>query len=385
MPSPGGLTLDMRHAHGPAGLKLASIRPILPLMLRPKHYTRPSRSRDAAAAFWTVLRQVALVSGSMHLLMAALFAWFGVPSMAWVNVGSVALFALSYVCLHFRANYLAVVLTLLEIMVHAILAVFALGWDSGFHYYLLVVVPVVMISQALRLRQKLTIIVGLLLTYVSLDFAAHHTPPWHPLSPIALSGWRLFNTVMTFVLLTYLSHMYLRAILKAARQLRALATTDPLTQLANRRSLLEIAEHEVQAAHQSGGPLALILADIDHFKAINDIHGHAAGDAMLARVSEVLKQAVRGHDTVSRWGGEEFLILMPQASQDTAKAVAERLREQVAAIDIQVGQRSVKTTMTFGVSSLQPQETLDQAVARADMALYSGKVGGRNQVVTAAA
>ncbi len=354
-------------------------------MIRPKHYTRQPRSLHADSAFWMVLRQVAVASGCIHLSLVGLFAWMGAPSMAWINVGSVSLFVASYVCLHSRHHYLGVLLILLEIMAHAILGVFAIGWDSGFHYYLLVVVPVVMIGQSTHLRQKLSIIGGLLLIYTLLDYASHQTAPWNPLSESVLTGWRLFNSTMTFVLLTYLSHMYMRAIMRAEKQLRELATTDPLTQLANRRSLLDIAEKAIKAAEQSGDSVAFVLADIDHFKSVNDVHGHAVGDTVLGQVSAQLKQAVRNNDTVSRWGGEEFLIFMPQASLDTALAVAERLREQVAGIEVPVGQRTIRVSMTFGVSSLRQGETLDQAVARADMALYSGKIGGRNQVVKAAA
>lgn len=354
-------------------------------MLRPQHYIQSPQSLQADTAFWVVLRQVALHSGSAHMALVGLFALMGVFSMAWINIGSVALFAASWHCLRTRQYYLGVVLILLEVIAHAVLSVLAIGWDSGFHYYLLLIVPVVVIGQVTNLAQKLRIIGGLCVAYALLDVASHHTAPWEVLSETTLTTLRLFNTLMFFGVLTYLCHIYMRAITQAEKKLRALATTDPLTHLLNRRSLLEVAEREMDAARSAGDGVAFVMADIDHFKAINDLHGHALGDLVLSRVGDMLQRAVRGIDTVSRWGGEEFLIFMPQASMETALGVAERLREQVCGLEIPEAPRPLRISMTFGVSSLRPGETLDAAVARADTAMYDGKVRGRNRVIQAAA
>jgi len=124
-----------------------------------------------------------------------------------------------------------------------------------------------------------------------------------------------------------------------------------------------------------------VLADIDHFKSINDQHGHAAGDAVLTAVSQALRQTVREQDSVARWGGEEFLILMPQATMEAASAVAERLRASVAAVEVPIEGQRIQVTMTFGVSTWRPNEMVDTAIIRADVALYQGKQAGRNQVV----
>lgn len=327
------------------------------------------------------MHKVALVAGATHLMFLALFYGLGARSLAWVNLGSVILFAFSYLCLKQRLNVLAVGLIVAEILAHAVLAVRAIGWDSGFHYYLLVVVPVVVISQ-MKVPAFKPALIGLLLTvYIGMDYALRDLPPYDHLAAQTLAALRYFNIAVTFLLLTYLSSIYLQLVTKAEKDLRVLATTDPLTHLLNRRSLMEVAEYELVQRKRNHSPLAFVLADIDHFKGINDEYGHAAGDAVLTTVSQVLRQALREQDSVARWGGEEFLILMPNATLEMASTVAERLRQQIAAIEVPFESQQIKVSMTFGVSCHHDDESIDEPVNRADSALYKGKLSGRNQVV----
>ncbi|RZI85633.1 MAG: GGDEF domain-containing protein [Rubrivivax sp.] len=338
-------------------------------------------SRDTGRSFWKLMYQVAVVAGGTHLLFAGLFYWLGAMSMFWVNLGSVTLFATAYGCLKTHRNLLASALMVAEILAHAALAVRSIGWDSGFHYYLLVMVPIVVISSMRRPSSKYLLSLLVLVLYLGLDHTLRAMQPWHALDSEVLSTLRWFNVTVTFSLLFYLSNLYLKLVTRAEKQLRLLATTDPLTQLLNRRSFLEVADYELTQRKRHQAPLAFVLADIDHFKSINDQHGHAVGDAVLMAVSRVLNQAVREQDSVARWGGEEFLILMPNATLEAASMVAERLREKISAIEVDVGEQRIKVSMTFGVSSHRLEEPIEAPVSRADSALYKGKARGRNQVV----
>lgn len=342
-------------------------------------------SRNTSTAFWGLMYKVAAVAGATHVMFMVLFYELGAYTLAKINLGSVLLFAISYVCLKKRLNLLAVALILLEILAHAMLAVRAIGWDSGFHYYLLVVVPVLVISKTRIPAFKPIMLLALLLIYLGMDKVMRDLPPYDVLTAQTLSGLRYFNITVTVLLLTYLSGIYLRLVTKAEKELRILATTDPLTQLLNRRSLMEIAEYEVVQRKRHQAPLAFILADIDHFKSINDQYGHAAGDVVLKAVSQTLRQASREQDSIARWGGEEFLILMPDAAKDIAIKVAERLRQQVETLAVPFNGTVIKVSMTFGVSTHQNDEVVDAPINRADTALYKGKVAGRNQVVASAA
>lgn len=343
--------------------------------------SRQFSNRNAASAFWKLMHKVAVVAGATHVMFLGLFYGLGAYSLAWVNLGSVILFATSYLCLKHRLNLLAVSLIVAEILAHAVLAVRAIGWDSGFHYYLLVMAPVVVISQ-MKVRAFKPVLISVLLTvYVGMDYELRGLQPYDHLNTQTLAALRYFNIAVTFLLLTYLSNIYLKLVTKAEKDLRVLATTDPLTHLLNRRSLMEVAEYELVQRRRNHAPLAFVLADIDHFKGINDEYGHAAGDAVLTAVSQVLRQALREQDSVARWGGEEFLILMPNATLEMASTVAERLRQQIAAIEVPFEGQQIKVSMTFGVSCHHDDESIEAPVNRADTALYKGKLSGRNQVV----
>jgi diguanylate cyclase (GGDEF)-like protein len=347
----------------------------------PDFISKQFSNRNAATAFWKLMYQVDIVAGATHVMFMGLFYGLGATTLAWVNLGSVALFACSYVLLRLRHNLLGSSLVVIEILGHAVLAVRAIGWDSGFHYYLLVMVPVVVISQVRAPALKPILIAIVLGLYMAMDHAMRDLTPLDRINAQTLSALRYFNIAVTFLLLTYLSNLYFKLVTRAESTLRVLATTDPLTQLLNRRSMLERAEYELLQRKRHRNPLAFVLADIDHFKGINDQHGHAAGDAVLTAVSQVLKQALREQDSVSRWGGEEFLILMPNATLEVASGVAERLRRQIADIDVLFGEAHIRISMTFGVSMHQGDEGIDAPVGRADTALYRGKMAGRNQVV----
>jgi diguanylate cyclase (GGDEF)-like protein len=354
-------------------------------MPRPSAATlQPLAQRKSSAAFWVLMHRIALAAAITHVAFIWLFYSLGATTMALLNVGSVLLFSGSLWCLQRRQNLLASTLIVTEIFLHAVLAVRSLGWDSGFHYYLLVAAPIGMIARTPWRWFKPVFVSTLLLIYLGLDQGMRHTTPLDQVSEVVLNTARSFNIVVTFLMLAYFAHTYLQLVRRAEREMRKLATTDPLTQLLNRRSLLERAT-EVCTQRDAKPELAFVLADIDHFKAINDHHGHAAGDAVLVAVSEALRLAVREQDSVARWGGEEFLILMPGADLPTAHTVAERLRQEVAAVEVPFGDQLLHVSMTLGVSRLRPGEALEAPVQRADAALYQGKMAGRNQVVDEAA
>lgn len=159
--------------------------------------------------------------------------------------------------------------------------------------------------------------------------------------------------------------------------LREQATRDPLTDLLNRRAGEWQLERAFLAAREGQKPFCLIMADVDHFKAINDTWGHPAGDQVLQRVAAVLRTGVRATDSVVRWGGEEFLLVLSNCEQAAALLQAERLRERVA--DAEQGEMG-RVTVSMGVAELQRGETLANLMERVDQALYQAKHAGRNQV-----
>jgi two-component system, cell cycle response regulator len=163
---------------------------------------------------------------------------------------------------------------------------------------------------------------------------------------------------------------------------RWMATTDLLTGLLNRRAFLESTGREVARTKRYNDVLSVILLDVDHFKHINDRRGHFAGDLVLAAVGKLLNLAVRTCDIVARWGGEEFVIVLPSTSIEGGAQVAERIRELLEGADIKDGNGdAIPVTASFGVAAYATGETLEQVVDRADRAMYLAKSGGRNRVV----
>jgi two-component system, cell cycle response regulator len=167
-------------------------------------------------------------------------------------------------------------------------------------------------------------------------------------------------------------------------RLEALAHTDPLTQVLNRRALTLRLTAELERSRRYDSVLSLLLIDIDHFKRINDTHGHLVGDEVLREVARLLAAAVRSVDLVARYGGEEFVVVLPETSLEGALIFAERVREQMAETQFPgAAGRSLSLTVSIGVATFPSGgvETVEELFARSDEALYRSKAGGRNRVV----
>lgn len=166
---------------------------------------------------------------------------------------------------------------------------------------------------------------------------------------------------------------------------RELATRDMLTGLLNRRAMSELLAQERPRQQRAGGPMALALLDIDHFKRINDRHGHQVGDAVLQRFAELARAELRGGDALARWGGEEFLLLLPGTPPAAAETVLKRLRERIASADFSSIVPGLSISFSGGVSVCSAEESCDRAIERADQALYRAKNAGRNRIELATA
>lgn len=172
------------------------------------------------------------------------------------------------------------------------------------------------------------------------------------------------------------------------RQSLELAATDPLTGLNNRRFLASHLARQITRAQETRKPCSILMIDVDHFKRINDTHGHQAGDEVLKSLSERLRFNIRGIDLACRFGGEEFVVVMPEADMATAERVGERLREAIASrpFDLGPGKGQIEVTASIGVASCEAADTTpDGFIGRADKALYAAKSAGRNKVVGQAA
>ena len=175
------------------------------------------------------------------------------------------------------------------------------------------------------------------------------------------------------------------ALAQALEVNRELATRDELTGLINRRAMLDLMALEHSRSLRSGRPLLLAQLDIDHFKPINDQHGHATGDRALQAFAGTVRASVRDTDVLARWGGEEFVLMLTDTSADQARGLLERIRQAVQALEIAHSAGSLQLTVSIGLAQHLPGDTVEHTLERADQALYRAKALGRNRVVVAPA
>lgn len=171
-----------------------------------------------------------------------------------------------------------------------------------------------------------------------------------------------------------------RELLVEVDRLQHKALVDPLTRCWNRAAIMDILERETARATRDKVPLALSMLDLDHFKKVNDEHGHLIGDIVLKEVAERIRRQVRNYDSLGRYGGEEFLLVLPGCELDTATTQAERVREGVRGKPIRAEGVEISITASLGVTLWASDDTVETALARADRALYRAKQDGRDRV-----
>lgn len=172
---------------------------------------------------------------------------------------------------------------------------------------------------------------------------------------------------------------------EARAKIEAMAETDELTGLPNRRCLIRRLDDEIKRAERYGQPLSILILDIDHFKSVNDSHGHQAGDAVLVEAANLLSSMSRETDFIGRYGGEEFLAVLGQTGLEGSRLMAERIREAMADHTFNLGNgKTISKTFSVGAATWHHgEDTDDRIIARADAALYEAKEGGRNRIVLA--
>jgi len=170
---------------------------------------------------------------------------------------------------------------------------------------------------------------------------------------------------------------------EALARIQQMATRDDLTLLANRRHMNELLPYEKQRHDRKGHTLCLAVLDIDWFKRVNDTHGHAAGDQVLRGFAQQALSAVRSTDVLARWGGEEFLLMLPDSELVAATLVLGRMQTRISALRLAAGDGSLQVTFSAGLTVSRPGEPIAAAIERADHAMYAAKAAGRNRIVTA--
>jgi diguanylate cyclase (GGDEF)-like protein len=331
------------------------------------------------AAYWQAIRRGAIVAIAIHIVFAIIGLVLHAAPLAWLQLMTIVVYSASYALSKRRANKgIMTFLTWLDLLGHSTVAGWIVGPEAGFQFYSWILLPLIFTNIDRSLRAKVISAAALSILYVVIDAALHEIHPLVQLQPYALYSLRYFNVFCFLLTMTLTAMTHFNSVMQAETRLRTAAETDSLTGLLNRRRMSDRMTSEMSKARDDEMPLAVLLLDIDHFKSINDRFGHACGDEVLANIGPALAAAVRGHDIVSRWGGEEFLLLLPGVGRAKALESAERIRAAVATLQLP-DQRAV--TATIGVANWRAGEGLETTIQRADDALYQGKAAGRDCVV----
>jgi diguanylate cyclase len=329
--------------------------------------------------FWRVAQRCCIFAGAIDIGYLFLFLTLDSPILAWVNIISVAMYALAYIAYGNKRNNLGTLLIWSEVILHSALGTIMLGWESGFYFFLLVFIPALAVS--VSTSKAIASLLLLWVYFVGLYLLTLFVEPIQPISALGLFVVNIFNLTVVFAIFAYLAFYYIRTVTSAHRKLRKHATTDAMTQLYNRRYMTERLQLEAQQSAVNQTTLSVLLLDIDYFKQLNDQFGHSIGDAVLIQAAELLRGQLRPNDIVARWGGEEFLIALPESCIQQAALVAERIRsafEDYLWADI-IG-KDVSVTISSGIYTMQPNQPILETIKAADHALYQAKSNGRNRV-----
>lgn len=330
---------------------------------------------------------------SVHVLLLCVFYIFRVIPLFIFNICSIATYLICFHLIHKgREHYLTIYfITYLEVILHSLAACLVLGWQYGFAQYIIAIIPVgFYICYMLDInRRKIKIAISLaiisMFAFILCKIISFYREPLIDLNNTTLELIiYIFNACGTFVFLILFTLVFVFEIRLSSNRLQhqnaildKLASTDPLTGLYNRRSM----DVFLSQAVESDSGFALIMCDIDDFKKVNDTYGHDFGDVVLQGVAKITTEQVRENGYVCRWGGEEILILLNNASEESSLRIAENIRRNVANKVFDLNEKWIHCSLTLGIALHEKREAVEETITRADYNLYRGKRSGKNAVV----
>jgi len=338
--------------------------------------------------YWTIGFYVLVLAGSTHFLFILLFIYLDIPQLIIVNILSViiylyCIFGLALKAIDTKDDSLIGWLAYVELVGHALLATYFIGLESGFQYYMYTLAAIPFFVWTYKPIVRLIRFTGIIFFAVLIEYIGNNYSPVIVIDNTDITFLYYMNLIFTFMIVSGISYFHTANANIYQKLLLNQSNKDPLTKLFNRRYVDDFFEKKIASTSSHKGIFGLLLIDIDFFKKINDTYGHKCGDKVLIELSKVLNNNLRNSTIVSRWGGEEFLVILENTNKDELLYVGERLRSVIEKSTM-IEEKGIKITITLGGASLTKEdETFDMLLARADNALYKGKENGRNQVIIA--
>ncbi|WP_374593647.1 GGDEF domain-containing protein [Aquabacterium sp.] len=307
-----------------------------------------------------------------------------------LQIGLVSWIVVVYTCLRsgFNERFADPALTLPQILGAQVWIAWSYVACAPFRGALMMLLALVLVFGIFnlnRLGRRVTNIYTVTLLGSVMGWMAWHDPAHYP-PKVEFAHFVLMATILPVVSMLGAQLSDMRSKLKrqknelteALARIQEMATRDELTGLYNRRHMNEMLQQAIKQMERSGQTFSLCVIDLDHFKHVNDNHGHGAGDEVLRNFARLARQTLRETDALARWGGEEFLMLLPETRHEQGLIGIQRLRDRLRELVVVDHLPDLRVTFSAGLTEFRGGETIEQAVERADQALYQAKAGGRN-------
>jgi diguanylate cyclase (GGDEF)-like protein len=337
--------------------------------------------------FFLVMYKFSIVHLLSLFLFTVFFVILGDWSMVWATAACTAFWFFVYINYQKNHNRLLFNLGGFVTTAYAIIATLNFGWSSGFYFLVLSVLPLTFLN--IPSKKIVAVLMGLLLggAVIAMHIISLFYPPTVQISREMSAAIFFVNLVWCIISLAVIGYFFEKgaaateaSLVLVNKRLNNLASTDPVTNLANRRTMLSRINQEKIRLERTGEAFSLIMIDIDNFKVVNDEYGHDAGDFVLVTLAAIINFIIRKQDHVARWGGDEFLVFLPETGVTGARVVAEKIRARILTTPFIYREMDMPVTVTLGVSECDVDAGIGNCIRKADIALYAGKQAGKNRV-----
>ena len=345
-----------------------------------KHLLKQSKQsglEEIEQVKFLIISKIAYFALIVHALLIPLFAHVGAITLALVNILSVVAWGSGIFLIKQGLTSLALRVFCLEVLIHAVVVCATLGLDLGFQFYLWTISCILMIDYQLSLKRA-ALYSLLMITTFALLYIFFNDVPYQYTYPQLIPYIHLTNIIIAGLPMVYAIGLIREITLSQRIELTEMASRDPLTKLYNRRFAKKLILATYRKSIEAEQSLCLVMADIDHFKQINDTYGHDKGDTILVNITQAICEFLNETDIAVRWGGEEFLLLLDNTDEHHGLQKIEALREHIATLDAHQELPNLSVTMSFGLIEWQPLASLESMLQQADAALYDSKDAGRN-------
>ena len=350
---------------------------------------RDVKSENETKRTAVMLRLFAIVMWAYYMVLLGLFVLHGDTLVFDAAIPCVLLYLCSFYLTYRDKTRASLYLVNAVTLCWVVCIVVMLGWDSGVQHFLFVLMMLIFMTSHMKMSRKSLYAVSLCIMRLGLYFyVCRHKPLFEMGKPMGVI-FQFLNTITICCIIIVSMYIYSKDSMEMENKLmgyndrlQKMASMDPLTGLGNRRNMMDYLEKKADSyGNGSINNLSIAIGDVDFFKKINDRYGHECGDIVLKQLSMLMERGVEGKGRVGRWGGEEFLFVLPDYNGDEAVAFLSELLTQIRRMEVEYGEERVSLTMTFGVTEYDIRLGTDETIKEADRKLYLGKENGRNRVV----